>query len=118
MMSHDHQLPAEVRKCLNELTQRLQTELGKALHEVCLFGSYARGEATLASDVDVLVVVEQAPLHLRDQISDIAADVGLDHDLVISTVVWDVTHRQQHELLQTLLIRNIQSEGVVLWMHP
>jgi hypothetical protein len=46
------------------------------------------------------------------------SDVDLGDDAVISTVVWDTALRQQHEQIQTLLMRNIQSEGVVLWMQP
>lgn len=44
--------------------------------EMGIFGSYARGEQTAASDVDVLVDYEQAPtlaqlVELRDYLSDL-----------------------------------------------
>lgn len=111
-------LPEAVRACLQDLTRRLQQELGDNLLEVRLFGSYARGEARPDSDVDVLVLVREAPLAVREQVSALAADVGLDHDLVVSTLTWDAEHLKRHEELDTLLLRSLRAEGVVLWSHP
>jgi len=91
--------------------------LGDNLLEVRLFGSYARGEARPGSDVDVLVLVKNAPLRVRNTVSDVAADVGLDHDLVIGTLTWDTERLREHERLDTLLLRNIRSEGAILWSH-
>jgi predicted nucleotidyltransferase len=52
--------------------------------EIGIFGSYARGEQTATSDVDVLVDYEQAPplsklLELREYLSDL---VGVPVDVV------------------------------------
>jgi len=48
--------------------------------DVRLFGSEARGEATLESDIDVLVVVqpESERAALEDRVIDIAFDVNLE----------------------------------------
>ncbi|HXF69984.1 MAG TPA: nucleotidyltransferase domain-containing protein [Thermoflexus sp.] len=43
--------------------EALQRSLGERLVAAALFGSVARGEATLTSDVDLLVVVEGLPRH-------------------------------------------------------
>jgi predicted nucleotidyltransferase len=112
------EIPEAVRPCLELLRQRLQQDLGDNLLEIRLFGSYARGEARTDSDVDVLVLVRDASLPIQKQVSAVAADVGLDYDLVLATLVWDPEHHRRHELMQTLLLRNLQDQGVILWSHP
>lgn len=111
-------IPAVVRLCLEDLAQRLQRELGDQVREVRLFGSYARGEARPDSDIDVLVLVEEVSLAVEKRVCAAAADVGLEHDLVISVLVWDADHQNKHEAMQTQLLRHIQAEGVTLWGHP
>ena len=57
---------------LKDLRRRLRAALGERLREALLYGSHARGEATPASDVDVLVVVDGEPDRaLRDALSEI-----------------------------------------------
>lgn len=51
-------MPPHLRPILLELRARLSTSFGARLQEVRLFGSYARGEATEESDVDVLVLID------------------------------------------------------------
>lgn len=111
-------IPKKVVACLEELTRRLHDELGDNLLEIRLFGSYARGEARVDSDLDVLVVVNSLPLPVKERVLEVIADVSLEYDLVIGPVIWDLDRRRQHELHQTLLLKNIQAEGVALWVHP
>ena len=115
-MARTAPLPDPVRWFLEDLTRRLQQHAGNNLVEVRLFGSHAHGEARPDSDVDVLVVVEQLPLPVKDRILEIMADTALDYEMPIGLLVWDRNRWHQHEALETLLIRH--SEGVVLWRHP
>lgn len=111
-------LPKTVRRFLEDLTRRLEQDQGDNLVEVRLFGSHARGDARPDSDVDVLVVVEKLSLPAKDHILEILADAALDHELAVGPLVWDRERWRRHEALQTLLIRHLQTEGVVLWSHP
>ncbi len=47
----------KVEKILKEIKRYLEEKYGDKIKKVILYGSYARGEATEDSDVDVLVVV-------------------------------------------------------------
>ncbi len=50
---------AQLIRTLEEGVRRLEADL--ALRKVVLFGSHARGAATVASDVDLLIVYRGAP---------------------------------------------------------
>lgn len=78
------------------LIGRLQALLAGRVREAYLFGSYARGEATDESDVDLMVV---APTHLpwperhRD-FADVQRELGAVDLLVYSPDEWqDMTER-------------------------
>jgi len=62
-------MPSHLRPVLLELRARLTLSFGARLRDVCLFGSYARGEATEDSDVDVMVLVDGL---LPDEIAVVA----------------------------------------------
>ena len=95
---------------LPDLRARLAALYGDRLVRVVLFGSYARGEATADSDVDVLVV-------LRGDVSQgtetwALADVSLDlldlFGLVTAFVVIDEDTATQ----DWPLLRNIRADGI------
>lgn len=79
-----------VQRTLHDIAARLHEELPLLRREFSVaslgvFGSYVSGEATLASDVDVLVEFEKAPsmfefIALENHLSDI---LGLQVDLVM-----------------------------------
>ena len=53
-------MPRNIRKILRELKKGLTEIYGDQLKSVILFGSYARGDHTPASDVDLLVVLRES----------------------------------------------------------
>jgi predicted nucleotidyltransferase len=72
------EIRAEVRRAMTKAGRR-----GK----VILFGSYARGDALVRSDVDLMVVVES---YRHDEIEDYGEirrriDLGRDSDLIVAT---------------------------------
>lgn len=51
-------LPPAVKSALGEFQRRALAMFPEDIHKIILYGSYARGEATPDSDVDVMVVVK------------------------------------------------------------
>lgn len=74
---HDHQ-------ALRIFTERLHQTFPGRLQSLQLFGSKARGEATKFSDVDVLVIVQNATSKDRHAVSRLTAEVLLETGIVIS----------------------------------
>jgi len=97
------------REAAQELRRRLSTEV--PIHELVVFGSCARGEATTESDLDVLVVLDDLTPTLRRRISEIAWEVGFERGQFITTIV--ATRRQLEGALgSSPLMRNIRLEGI------
>jgi len=79
-----------------------------------VFGSRARGDATAGSDLDVFLVVSQIDTDLRERISEVAWEVGFEHDLVLSTFVVTADQLEHGPLGVSPIIRQIEREGIQL----
>ena len=86
---------------------------GSRLVLLVLYGTQARGDAELGSDIDVLVVLEGevAPFHEIEHVTPITADLSLKHDVVISCV-YVSAERYYREKSPFML--NVRREGVAL----
>ena len=75
---------------INELLVRLRSGLeklyGERLAGVYLFGSFARGEATPESDVDILIVLDEVADYGREieHTGQLISDLSLDYEVSIS----------------------------------
>ena len=99
---------------LNELKQSLQSLYGPRLKGVILYGSYARGTATSASDVDILVILDDSDKPIRpgqeiERMLDIVFHLSLKYDTLIS--VLPVSWRAFRQA-QTPLLMNVHKEGI------
>ena len=101
-----------LRASLDAYAARLRARFGDRVQVVALFGSWARGEATERSDVDVAVVIDRLS---RDEWRAALADaVDFDADValapyVVSTSKWDELRARRRRIA-----RDIEHEGVRL----
>jgi predicted nucleotidyltransferase len=103
----------ETLDVLISLREYLRQEYQDRLDCVILFGSQARGDATTASDIDVLIVL-QDPVNESAELkrtSHFVAQLCLEHNLLISRFFMP---RSRFETENSPLLRNIRSEGIVL----
>lgn len=107
------QLDYQILSILMPLRDYLQQEYQDRFDRIILFGSQARGEATAASDIDVLIVL-QDPVNVSEELkrtSRFIAQLCLDHNLLISRLFMP---RSRFEVENSPLLRNIRREGIVL----
>jgi len=75
------------RTALDKFLARATQQWGGRIEEVILFGSTARGEATAASDVDLLVITSGEDFHLRRNLIGLAYDIMLETGVNLSVKV-------------------------------
>ena len=77
-------------KAISNIIKEFKVEVrklyGKRLKTITLYGSYARGEATDDSDIDIAVVLEGdiSPGREIDRMIDIITDMNLKYDILLS----------------------------------
>jgi predicted nucleotidyltransferase len=100
-----------VRAIVLEYRRRLIELLGDDLDSIVLYGSQARGDATDASDIDVLCIMRK-PFNYGDLVlktSEISAAISLDNDVVISTAF---VSRQDYDNRNIPFLMNVRREAV------
>ncbi|MCL4297504.1 MAG: nucleotidyltransferase domain-containing protein [Anaerolineae bacterium] len=98
------------RQIAQEFQRRL--EIVVATLDLRVFGSRARGNAAPDSDLDIFIEVETLTPELRQQISEIAWEVGFEFDRVISTIVATRDQLEHGAMGANPLVLNIEREGV------
>lgn len=104
-------LPQSVEKIVAEAKAGLSALYAQRLKEVILFGSYARGDFTEGSDIDLLVLLDRLndPGAERERYFPAVCELSLKYDTVVSVIPMDYeTYRSK----KTPLILNVHKEGV------
>ena len=78
-------LQADEQAALQEFTARLSQQGDGRVVNVWLFGSKARGDSEPDSDLDILIVLDEADWIIRDRVHLLAARISLEHDVLINT---------------------------------
>ena len=102
-----------VQNIMFEMRQALKDIYGDRLVRIMLFGSHARGDASLESDIDALIVLKGAvrPGEEIARTGEITAALSLKHDVVISCTFVSAA---RYETEQSPLLINVRREGVAV----
>ena len=106
--------PNLIKKLLQMCIQ-LQEIFDNYLESIILYGSYARGEQTAESDVDIAVMLRKGYTeHMHDEMVDVVVDYELDTELMLSII--PINFENYLEWKNVLpFYKNIEKEGIVLW---
>ena len=112
-MRRSRRLPQAVREALDELKKAFVAIYGDRLRGIYLYGSYARGDFSDASDVDLLVTLsgEVNPYREISRASEIVSDISLRYDLLIATYPVPVDWLWER---RSPLFENVRREGVLV----
>ncbi len=95
-----------------EYAARLRARLGDRLREVILFGSQARGDATPASDYDIIVIVDRKDRVVRELIIDTDVEMMDTHEVLFAALIYDEQEWRRAQAFP--LAWNVRREGIAL----
>ena len=103
----------DVQYIIGQLTESISRLFPDEHPDVILFGSYARNDAEEDSDIDVLYLVDASRQQISEknwQVGEAAANILLEHSIVVSPIVENRSYFEEHSELP--FFQNIQREGV------
>ena len=105
----------ELQIIISEIAAVAKETFGEKLDSVILYGSYARGDYTPESDVDIMILVRGiAPEELwkyRSSITSKSSELGLEYDLLIVPLIKDAeTFNKYMNVLP--FYQNVHEEGI------
>jgi len=103
------------RDALDALLAWLQPRCGDRVAHAWLFGSKARGDFDDESDVDLLIVVQDADDALREEVGNVAYNLSLEHSVLLCEHVISAYRFAQMRARREPLYSNIEREGIDLW---
>lgn len=98
------------REIVDKLKKRLADKV--PLLELKVFGSRARGDADLSSDLDVFIEVEEMDEKIRETIEEIVWEVGYDNYRVISPLIFTRDEIENSPLRASPILKSINEEGI------
>ena len=99
---------------MQEFAKDVRRILGNSLDSVIVYGSYARGDYSEFSDIDVMILVslkEEEIKKISEKISDLAFDFMLKYGVEISPVITNIDHFN-YWVDNLPYYRNVRDEGV------
>ena len=109
-------MPVHISDIMQEFAKSVRKMLNNSLDSVIVYGSYARGDYSELSDVDVMLLVslgEEDIKKISDQISDLAFDFMMKYGVDISPVITNTDHFN-YWADNLPYYRNVRDEGVRL----
>lgn len=109
-------MPENTRNILLRFSQQIKKILGTKLTKIILYGSYARGDFSENSDVDVMILTTLTDDEIErqeNQIFDLAFQFLMEYGIDISVIIKN--EEQFYYWLGALpFYDNVNREGVVL----
>lgn len=110
-------MPQTMQNLIEQYTIEIGKIYGKHLRKVILYGSYARGDFSSDSDVDIMILLDMSDLELKkysQQLSYMTYDFNLDNDIDIKPIAKSEQHFRKW-VVNDPFYANINKEGVVLY---
>lgn len=119
VLPYERYLTASERVGVRLFVERVRSRFGDKILKCCIFGSKVRGDYKFDSDIDILLVVDSDDWRIRNEISDIAAeidavDIAYGPGSGLSPVVYSRREYEKNRYFGTMFIREVEREGVCL----
>lgn len=110
-------MPILIENLLEGYTNELKKIYGEHLQSVILYGSYARGDFTEESDIDIMILLDLSDMEIktyRHQLSKLTYDFNMDYELDIKPIAKSREHFMKW-VVNYPFYANVNREGVRLF---
>jgi uncharacterized protein len=104
-------------KLYSEIKNEMLELYGDKLNQIILYGSFARNEQTIDSDIDFMVLVNDNEENLRknrEQIADIMTRLSLEFNLLVS-ITEEISSRFEDFSEILPFYKNVLAEGIKIY---
>lgn len=112
-MCTTQELHAIVKSIVSSITDLVPSKV----YKIILYGSYARGDFTEESDIDIMVILDctkEETLSYPKAIIRLADDIGLEYDIMLSVMLRDKEYFYENQAILPFY-QNIMKEGIELY---
>ena len=103
MLARDKQIAEEFKQRLSRIVD---------LVDFRVFGSRARGNADEYADLDIFLEVESLDKALKDRILETAWEVGFEHNMMISPLIFTRDELEDSPLRSSPIVKSVAAEGI------
>lgn len=107
-------IPESVARLTEEFKTHVEKLYGKRLDKVILYGSYARGEERVDSDVDYLVILNDDEIRTFKEISNLSTvtfELSLEYLVSVSAIPVSKSRFTEE---WSPLYHNVRTDGIVV----
>jgi len=97
-------------KAVERLKKKIESALPLADYRV--FGSKARGDDFLGSDIDVMIEVADYTKETEALIDDLVFNVNMEYDCLISALIFGSEELREGPMRESPVYRAIREEGI------
>lgn len=106
---------------LKQVTQEIVSSalkiMAQSVYKIILYGSYARGDNTAESDIDIMIILDCSKTDVKQykkRLLEETSRIGLENDMLLSVLLRD---RQEFADKQNMypFYQNIMKEGIELY---
>jgi len=106
----------ERKQVLHNFVAEMEKVFDGSLKKIILYGSYARGDFKINSDMDIMILTSLSDTEIKqieNKVYDIAFEYEMMHDIMISVNIKNEEHFE-YWLGALPYYDNIEKEGIVL----
>ncbi len=110
-------MPQVMQGLLEQYVLEIKKIYGSHVREIILYGSYARGDFSKDSDVDIMILLDIPDLELKSYsraLSYMTYDFNMDNNLDIKPIAKNQAHFKKW-VKNYPFYANVQKEGVILY---
>lgn len=105
---------SQALEILQSAYEQSKAVFGAAMGEAFLYGSYARGDFTVESDIDILLIVNRTGDYIasqRKKMAEITSNLSLQYDITVSITVKSAQQFDAHRHVLPFY-KNVLKEGI------